>query len=196
MKLPSLPIASRFLVATTASALLAVTALAQVPAPGAPATTPTAPEPAAKPLSPIEKNFLRNSGQSINYLLKLAEAGKNPAVKEDKHTRFRDKAITDLKKAWEGLNKTASARGETIEGELAGTDKSEIERMAKLKDDRFLKAWLDEMAKEAKKLDRDFQSAERSVQDPEVKMFVSNYTPIVRTIFTAAETQEKGLKKK
>jgi hypothetical protein len=192
MKFLFLPLSVRQLAATATLALFVSSGLAQNAAPGAPA----APAAAAKPLSPTEKNFIRNTGKSLNYLVALAEAGKNPAVKEDKHVKFRDKTITDLKKVSEGLKKTATERGETVEAELAATDKSGIERIGKMKDDRFLKQWLEELAKETKKLERDFQSAERSLQDPDMKTFVSNYTPMVRTVLAAAETQERELKKK
>lgn len=195
MKLVFLPLSSLRLAATATCGLFAVSALAQDPAPGAPAA-PAAAAPAARPLSPTEKNFIRNSGKALTYLVALAEAGKHSAVKEDKHVRFRDKAITDLKKALEGLKKTASERGETVETELAASEKSGIERLGKQKDERFVKQWIEEVANETKKLDRDFQSAERSLQDPDLKTFVSGYTPMVRTVFAAAETQEKELKKK
>ncbi len=189
------------LAAGAVCALLTASALAQAPAPVAPTTPGTIPPapaatPAPKPLSPVEKNFIRNAGKSINYLVKLAMAGKNPAVTDDKLVRFRDKITSDLNKAWAGLNKVAGARGETIATELAGADKIGVEKLGKLKEERFLKEWLGELAKEAKKLDKDFESAGRTLQDPELKTFAANYTPIVNTVYTSAESQEKELKKK
>lgn len=177
---------------------VSVLAQAPAPAPTTPGATPSVPEatPAPKPLSPVEKNFIRNTGKSINYLVKLAMAGKNPAVTDDKLVRFRDKMTNDLNKAWSGLNKMAAARGETVATELTGSDKTTVEKLEKLKDDRFLKEWLGELAKESKKLDKDFESAGRTLQDPDLKTYAANYTPIVNTVYTSAEAQEKGLKKK
>jgi hypothetical protein len=202
MKTPFLPLPLRSLATTAACALLTASALAQVPAPGTPAppavpgSTPPAPAatPAPKPLNASEKNFIKSSGKSMHYLIQVATAGKT-RVTDEKLTRFRDKTISDLNKAWSGLSKFATSRGETLAAELSGADKTDVERLAKLKDDKFVKQWIEDMAKEAKKLDKDFESAGRTMQDPDMKTFVGNYTPIVRTIFTAAEAAEKGLKK-
>lgn len=161
----------------------------------APAATPApaAATPAPKPLSVGEKNFIKNASGSIYYLSQLAAAAKT-AVTDEKLARFRDTTSRDMKKAYDGLNTFAKAHGETITSELTGGDKTSVERLAKLKADRFAKQWLEDLQKEAKKLEKDFEAAARSVQDPDLKTYVANYSPLVRGTFAAAESAEKELK--
>lgn len=188
-----LPIALRSL---AASALLLSSALAQTPAPDA-ATVPPAAQatPPPKPFSPMEKNFIRNAGKSIYYQIQLATAAKT-AITDEKLTKIRDTTIRDLNKAWTALSKIAEERGETVASELSGSDKMGIERMGKMKPDKFTKEWLDELSKESKKLDREFESASKSLQDPEMKTFAANYSAIVRNVYTTSDAAEKSLKRR
>ena len=200
MKTSFLPLASRALSATAALALLTTSALAQAPAPAAPAAPGAAPvapaaTPAPKPLNASEKGFIKNSGKAIYYLVQLSGSAKT-AVTDEKLGRLRDTVTKDMNKAWEALTKVAKAQNETLVGELQGADKSTIERLGKQKDDKFVKAWLDELAKESKKLDRDFETASKTVLDPELKTFVANYGAVVRNVFTSSEAAEKGFKGK
>ncbi len=182
---------------------MAVSVTAQTPAPGTPAVTTTPGAPAAtpeatpppKPFSPTEKNFIRNAAKSIYFQIQIATAAKNSFTDpKDSKVRLRDTTIKDLNKAWTGLSKIAQTRGETLTGELTGSDKTTVERLGKVKEDKFAKEWSEELAKESKKLDKDFESAVRTLQDTELKTFVSNYTPIVHNVFTSAEAAEKAEK--
>lgn len=187
-------IALRVLAGITVSASLLASTSAQIPAPVNPATPAATPAP--KPLSPTDKNFIKNAGNSLSYLTQLVAEGKHPAAGDEKMVKFRSKLTGELKKSWDGLNTVAAQRGETITGELSATDKTTVEKLGKMKEDKFLKEWLGEMAKEAKKLDKTFESASRTVQDPELKLYVANYTPFIRTIFASVESQENSVKKK
>lgn len=201
MNTPFLPLPLRSLATTAACALLTASALAQAPAPapGTPATPPApgaAPATAApKPLGTNEKTFVKNASKSIFYLLELAKAGKT-TITDVNLSRFRDSTITDLTKAWTEISKLATDRGEKIAGELAASEKSDIDRLGKMKEDKFSKQWLEDMTKEAKKLDKDFESTGKSTQDPDVKTFTSNYGPIVRGTFTGSEKALAALAQK
>ena len=197
-----------FVATTAACGLLTVSALAQGTAPAAPGTVPPAPgtapaapgtapaaTPAPKPLGVSEKNFIKNAAKSINYQLELTKVAKT-GVTDEKLAKVRDTVLRDLGKAWEGVKKVAAAGGETVATELTGGDKMDVERLGKLKDDKFAKQWLEDLTKEAKKLDRDFETASKTLQDPEIKTFAANYGPTVRSVFTSAESAEKGLKAK
>lgn len=187
---PSLPLGTLTALAALVlpSASLFAQAPAATPAPGAAA-------PAAKPLSPVEKNFIKNAGKSLYYLIQVNAPAKT-AVTAENLSRSRDKLSSDLKKAYDGLNTLAKARGETITSELTGGDKAGVERLGKMKDDKFTKQWVDELMKEAKKLNKDFEAAERTLQAPDVKQYAADYSAIVRGIFASVESMEKALKKK
>ncbi len=143
----------------------------------------------------MEKSFVKNAGKSIYYQIQLAAAAKT-TVTDEKLARLRDTVTKDLNKAWEGLSKIAKERGETLVGELQGADKSSIERLGKMKDDKFVKEWLGELAKESKKLDRDFEQGGKTFADPDMKTYVSNYGPSIRNVFTSSEAAEKAFKSK
>jgi len=192
MKIP-LP-SSRVFSTTAAFALLAASSFAQAPAPTAPGTaSAAAATPAPKPLSVLEKGFIKNVGKSIYYQGQLASAAKT-AVTDEKLAGLRDTVTLDLNKVWEALTKIAQARGETIAGELQGGDKSFVERLGKQKDDKFVKMWLDELSKESKKLDRAFETGGKSIADPELKDFVTNYGPTIHNVFTSLEAAEEASK--
>lgn len=204
MKLPILPLALRCLVATGAAyAILATAIFAQAPAPGAPTTAPgaapTAPVPPAKPLSPMEKNFVKNAAKTLVFFSALAEASKTKtdfADPKEPLGRLRGTLEKDSKKAFEALNVIAKAHNEPLPAEATGTDKTNLDRMARMKDDKFAREWMDEILKEAKKLDRDYDQMSKTAQDPDLKAYVSNYGAMIRNMFTSAEATEKGLKTK
>ncbi len=203
MKISFLPFALRSVAVAVIGASMTTSVMAQAPAPGAPAVpaapgaTPAAPAatPPPKPFSPTEKNFIKNAGKSLYYQIQIAGTAKTAFTDpKDPKVRVRESADKDLNKAWTALNKIAQARGETLTGELVGADKSTVEKLGKTKEDKFGKEWSEELAKEAKKLDKDFEAANRTLQDVELKTYVSNYTPIVHNVAITAEAAEKAEK--
>jgi hypothetical protein len=201
MKTPSLQIPLRSLAITAACTFLTASAFAQAPAPGAPAAPGAAPAapatgaPAATPapkLGPMEKTFIKNAAKSIYYQLQLANAAKT-TVTDQNLSRYRDSTIRDMTKAWDAVSKLGTSRGETVAGELTPADKGDVDRLAKMKEDKFTKQWLEDLSKESKRLDKEFESAGKTLQDADVKMFAINYGAIVRGVFTGAEGAEKAL---
>lgn len=194
MKSSFLPLPLRSLVATVACAFLTASSFAQAPAPGAP-TAPAA-TPAPKPLSASEKNFLKNAAKSAFYQMEIAKAGKT-GITDEGQARVRDGIVRDLTRVLNGSNTLAAARGEKMApGELTGADKADVERLAKLKDEKFVKQWVELLLKESKKLDREFEAAERSAQDVDFKTFLANYGPSVRSVFSSVEKLDKALAQK
>ena len=201
MKNQSLLLSRRALAILALGTLSAASALAQAPAPAtatppaAPGTATTAPAEKPKPLSVNEKKFVKDTGKSLYYQIQLTTAAKT-ALTDEKLVKLRDTANKDLNKAWDELSKFAQARGETLPVELVGADKSDVERLGKLKEDKFVKQWIEFLNKEAKHLDKDFEQAGKSAQDTDLKTYIQNYGPSIRSLFTSSEAAEKGLKKK
>jgi hypothetical protein len=211
MKSPFLLLPLRPLATGAACLLLAASAFAQTPAPGAPAApgaaapgaAPGAPAPGAAPaatpappLGPFEKNFVKSAAKSLFYLSQLGNAAKT-ATLDPTQTRFRDTLIKDMTKAFEALSKLAETHGDKVAaGELTGGDKSDVERLAKLKDEKFTKQWVEFVQKESKRLDKDFEQAAKSSQNVDFKMYLVNYGPGVRNVFTTSEAVQKGLQTK
>ena len=192
---------SRFAAAAAALSILTAAALAQAPAPGgavAPAGTP--PAPAAekpKPLSAPDKKFVTDAGKSLFYQLQLYAVAKT-AITDPKAPAavFRDRTSGNVNKAMEAVKKFAQARGETLPTEVTGTEKSSVDRLGKLTDDKFVKPWVADLVKESKHLSLAFETASKSAQDPDLKTLAINYGPMIRTSVSSAEDLEKALNAK
>jgi len=170
------------------------------PAPGTPATTGTTPAapgaaaatPAPKPLGPSEKGFLKNAAKSAAFQIALSKAAQ-PAT-DKSVAKVRDDAIKDLTKVLNKLTEVATGRGEKVETELQGMEKSDVERLGKAKEDKMGKEYIEAILKESKKLDRDFESAGKTLQDPDIVTVVRNYNQLVHGVFTASEGVDKAMK--
>ena len=63
-----------------------------------------------------------------------------------------------------------------------------------MKPDKFPKEWVAALAKEAKKLDHEMETNSKTVQDDDLKTFVTNYTPLIHNAFTTSEAADKAAK--
>lgn len=179
-----------------AAALLALSgtaSFAQEPAPVAPATTAPAEKP--KPLSAGDKKFIKDVSKSFYFELQLAALTKSLATSESTK-KFGEQVNKELNKGWEALGVIAKEKGEMMPAELAGGDKSAVERLKKMKGDGFDKLFFREFLKEAKGVERDFVSASKSADDPALKSFATNYLAIVKGHNTDGDKAEKEAGKK
>lgn len=179
-----------------ALALTASIACAQAPAaaPGTPATT-TSPAATAKPkaLAEPEKKFFKDVSEALLIEQKLALMGSKDAKgKETKDTT--SKINDDLKKVWEKFATLSMEKGATIASDVPKSDANKAERIAKQKEEKFDKDLLDDLGKEAKKTTRLFET--KTLQDPEVKQFASDWAPTIKGHEAAIEKAEKALGKK
>ena len=197
MKTQLLPGLSRFISSVAVGALCSASAFAQLPA-ASPAGAPAAPGAAAAPAQPLAVNdqtYLRNAVRSLYYLTQLAAAGKSLGEPTTPLGRLRDETTKNLGAALQSITKIAEAHGEKIPSEVSGSDKVDYDRVTKAKPDKLAKEWTDALAKEAKHLDHETTTADKSVQDPDLKTFITNYGPSIRSTFTSADAQDKQQKK-
>ncbi len=185
--------------ALIALALSVSTGIAQVPAspesaPGA--ATPTAPAaPAAKPkpLAEADKRFFKDASEAILFEQKLALMGTKEGKGEE--TLKAAKTINgDLTKVWEKLATLSMEKGATIAQEVSKADANKVQRIAKQKEEKFDKDLLDDLGKEAKKTTRIFEN--KALQDPDLKQFVSEWSPTIKGHEAAIDKAEKALGKK
>jgi len=193
MKSTLLLFSPRILSAVAASALLGVTAFAQAPA--APGAAPTAPAEKPKPLQFTDETYVKSSLKSLYYLIQLANAAKTN-VTDPNLARMRDTAAQDLTTALKGLSKIAEAHGLPVPTEIAGNEKVDLERLGKVKPDKYPKEWVEALFKEIKHLDHETEMASKTAQDDDLKTFIGNYTPTIHGVFTNADGAEKAMKAK
>ncbi|HEY3897484.1 MAG TPA: hypothetical protein VGM54_02670 [Chthoniobacter sp.] len=192
MKTQLLPGLSRFISSVAVGALCSASAFAQLPA----TTAPGAPGAAAAPAQPLAMNdqtYLRAAIKSLYYQVQLATAAKS--LGDLNLARLRDETTKNLGAAMQSITKIAQAHGEKVPTEVSGTDKVDYDRVIKAKPDKLAKEWTDALAKEAKHLDHETATAEKTVQDPDLKTFITNYGPSIRATFTSADAADKTQKK-
>jgi len=179
-----------FLFPILLAVLLVSNAGAQAPATGTPPTaTPAA---KAKPLASGEQTYVRNALKSLNYQVKLADAGK--AIADQNLLRLRDTTAKELGNALQELGKIATAHGEKLPGDVSGAEKVDLDRVNRAKLDKLPKEWAAALAKESKRLDHETDVAGKTAQDADLKMFLTNYGPTIRNVATSSETADKALK--
>jgi hypothetical protein len=202
MKSPFLPVCSRSVVVIAACALFGATAFGQAPAtPAAPGATPAAPAEKPKPLASGDSMYVRNSLKSLTYLSQVADAGKS--LTDMAQTRVRDEVSKSFAQARAALAKIADAHGEKAAADVTGPEKTDLDRVTKAfaKPDKIdpnkpAKEWAAALTKESKRLDEKTKEAEKTAQDADLKTFITNYGPSIRSAYTSADALEKQLTKK
>jgi hypothetical protein len=193
MKTQLLPGFPRIITSVAVAALCSASAFAQTPALSNPTAAPGAAAAPAQPLNNTDQTYLRTALRSLYYQLQLATAAKS--LGDLNLARLRDDTTKNLGAAMQSISKIAEAHGEKIPAEVTGSDKVDYDRVTKAKPDKLAKEFTDALAKEAKHLDHETALADKTVQDADLKTFVTNYGPSIRSTFTSADAQDKVQKK-
>lgn len=193
MKSTFLLLCSRTVSAVALCTLLSVTAHAQAPA--APGATPAAasPTPRPKPLAYTDETYVHNATKSMSYLIQLANAAKTN-ITDPSLSRLRDSVANDLGTAMTELKKIADMHGTKLVTDVGGTEKFNLDRLGKVKLDKYPKEWVAEVFKESKKLDHETEMTAKTAVDEDLKTYFTNYTPLIHNVFTGAEAADKAAK--
>lgn len=166
-------------------------------APGATtgATTATTPAgaTAGKPLAAPEKSFLKNSGESLYFLLQLADAAKTKAGSVAVKT-LGETLNDDLNKVWADLGEIANATNEKMPTALSGGDKSGVERLNKQETEKFDRQFLTMVEKESKKLSSSFARGTK-LTHPELKAVAEKWATTLKGHETEIEKAAKEASK-
>jgi|GEM_PF-4958629 len=179
-----------------AAASLAISAQAQTPA--APAATTGAPAaaapatPAPKPLGMADKKFLKDLSEAIlleqKYLQVFTDA--KPTLAETTQ-RDTNKITAELKRVWTALAKVATAKGAELATEVSKSDAAKIDKLSKEKPDKIVKEFFKDFGKETGRTVKLLDSA-KSLQDPDVKVFVEDWSAVLKGHDKAAQAGEKS----
>ena len=183
-----------------AAAFLAASSLAsaqtEAPSPGAAApaaVAPATPAPKAKPLAEPEKKFVKDAAEAHLVEQKLTTVAKT-AAKSESAKKVSAKVAGDLGKSWEEFATIAMAKGAQLTMELKASDKASADRMGKLEGEKFDKEFLKDLGKEAKRTAKMFETASKSLKDPELKAFAEKWVPTLKSHADDIEKAEKELK--
>lgn len=194
---PNRPITMTTTPRILAAALLATATLAtaqtEAPAPAPAPAAPAAPAAKPKPLAEPEKKFVKDAAEAHLIEQKLTSVAKT-AAKSEGAKSVGAKISGDLTKSWEEFATVTMAKGAQLMTEIKASDKASAERMGKLEGEKFDKEFLKDIGKEAKKTAKIFETASKSLKDPELKAFAEKWLPTLKTHADEIEKAEKALK--
>ena len=124
--------------------------------------------------------------------MKLGELAKqkgSPKIQE-----FGDKMVKDHGKVNDELKHLISQKGATLPEDLNRREEREWEHLQKLSGKDFDKAYAGHMVKEHKKDIKEFETAAKDCQDPDLKAFAQKTLPILQQHEQMAEQMESSVK--
>lgn len=115
----------------------------------------------------------------------------SPQVKE-----FGAMMVADHGKANEELKGIAAGKGIKLPAELPKAKQAMVEKFSKLTGEEFDKAYVADMVKDHKKDLAEFQSAAKSLDDPQLKAFAEKGSTMIEHHLQSIEAIEAGMSKK
>ena len=158
----------------------------------APAQAPAAKSP---PLADAEKRFVKEAADSLLVGQLLATMGARSLTASDGTKTLTTKVNGELEKAWTEFATVSMAKNAQIPTEVNHTDKAAAGKIGKLTADKMEKELIKELAKESKKNARAFETAAKSLRDPELKAFAEKWAPTLKGHSTELDQYEDKLKK-
>lgn len=148
-----------------------------------------------KPLTGGEKTFVKNSLESMYLLMNLTDKHKRDSIKNEDAKMAAEKINSDLNKLWGEIAPVASDAGMTVPSELTGSDKAKAAKLSKTDADKYDKEFLKLVTKETKALAKQFETASKSAQHPNLKQITTNWTTTVKGHELESEKAEKAVAK-
>jgi len=143
-----------------------------------------------KPLPPADKKFIKDSLDSMYFEMEVIGKAKNDA-KLDTTKTAANTVKDDLDKIWADVAQVAGDRGEKIpDGGLSGGDKSKVERLGKA-GEKFDKEFFKLVNREAEKLAKTFETAQKSATEPAIKQIATNWTAKLKDHVSKLNEAEK-----
>jgi len=144
----------------------------------------------AKPLPPADKKFIKDSLDSMYFEMEVIGKTKTDAKLESTKT-VANTVKEDLDKIWADVAQVAGDRGEKIpDGGLSGGDKSKAERLGKA-GEKFDKEFFKLVNREAEKLAKTFETAQKSATEPAIKEIATNWTAKLKDHVSKLNEAEK-----
>jgi predicted outer membrane protein len=145
-----------------------------------------------KPLPPTDKKFIKDALDSMYYEMEAIGKAKTNATDPTKALSGTIK--DDLDKIWADVAQVAGDRGENIPDKLSAGDKSKLERLGKA-GDKFDKEYFKIINREAEKLAKTFETAQKSATEPAIKEIAPNWTAKLKDHVSKLNAAEKDAAK-
>ncbi len=190
----------------TALATITLTSFASAQAPATPtapaAATTTAPaggEKKIKPLAQGDVKAVQSFAEALLFHIKMGDVARGRKEKDADLSELGAKIGKEAKDAWTPLVNIAQAHqmdGKNIPTEITKSDKANIEKLGKIKDDKYSVEYFDLFSKEAKKNAKSTETAAKAINDPELKTWADGTVKTLAAQAEQLETAHKEAKKK
>ena len=192
----------RIYLTTLATIAFTSLALAQAPVPPPAATPPattTTPAAKVKPLAQSDIKAVQVFAEALLFHMKMGEVAKNRKDKDAPLAEMGDKIHNDSKAQWTPMVNIAQAHqmdGKNIPTDVTKNDKSNIDKLGKIKDDKYSVEFLELFAKEAKRNAKSTESAVKGINDAELKTWSEGAAKLIAAQADELEAAHKEAKKK
>lgn len=126
-----------------------------------------------------DNHFIQNAAQGGVAEVEMGKLAQQNGQSQDVKD-FGKRMVDDHTKANDQLKQLASQKGVSIPDGPNAKDKSDIDRLSKLKADAFDKAYMKEMVSDHKKDVAEFQREANSGRDPDVKNWAGQTLPTLQ----------------
>jgi predicted outer membrane protein len=131
----------------------------------------------SKTLTSNDKAFVKKVLDGIFFETNLTDKNKRDSAKLEGTKQLTGKMNTDLNKIWGEVAGLVDPKEQPTE--LATADKSKAQRISKA-GDKYDKELLEALEKETKQLERAFESASKTSQNPTIKQIANTWLPTIR----------------
>ena len=156
------------------------------------ATQSTGTAPAAS-LSRSDRKFVEEAAQGGMAEVELGKLAQQHAA-SDKVKQFGSKMATDHQKANEQLKKIAASKGINLPTDMSSSERREYDKLSKKTGADFDRQYMKEMVSDHKKDVKDFESAAKKADDPDIKSFASSTLPTLQQHLDMAQSAEAATK--
>jgi len=129
---------------------------------------------------------------AVLYQRSLGEAGNSK--KDVAVGKFSEPTHKEMLEAWTPLVSIAQARGVQVPSEVSKSEKSEFEKLGKVKSDKYVAEYFQLAAKQSKRNARALDAAAKAFVDPELKTMATNLAKAINAQAEKSEATYKELK--
>jgi putative membrane protein len=144
-------------------------------------------------LSRGDRKFIEEAAQGGMAEVQLGKLAEQKAA-SDQVKQFGKKMADDHQKANEQLKKIAANKGVDLPNDLSSSDRREYDKLQKKSGADFDREYMKEMVSDHKKDVKDFESAAKSANDPDIKNFASTTLPTLHQHLDLAQQTENVAK--
>jgi len=144
-------------------------------------------------LSHGDRKFIENAAEGGMAEVQLGKLAEQKAA-SDQVKQFGKRMADDHQKANEQLKKIAANKGVNLPTDLSSSDRREYDKLQKKSGADFDREYMKEMVSDHKKDVKEFESAAKSANDPEIKSFASTTLPTLHQHLDLAQQTENVAK--